>query len=70
MRFALLEIKLTLIKLLQRYYILAGPKTAKKLVLKDSLAIRAPVENIFRSFQTPREPLVKCLEAFLSILTF
>ncbi len=46
MRFALLEIKLTLIKLLQKYQIVPGDKTPRKLVFKYAVSTRAPIEPI------------------------
>ena len=42
MRFALLEIKLTLVKLLRRFDVKSSPNTQKSVVYKEGLGFRRP----------------------------
>jgi hypothetical protein len=46
MRFALLEIKLTLTKLLKKYSIVPSENTNKKFEFKEGIAFRRPAEAI------------------------
>jgi hypothetical protein len=51
MRFALLEIKLTLTKLLRKYDLVASEKTPKKVVFKEGFGVRQPTEPIHIMFK-------------------
>ena len=51
MRFALLEIKLTLVKILQRYSIVPSGNTPKKIEFRESVAIRSPIAPIHVMFK-------------------
>ena len=51
MRFALLEIKLTLVKLLKQYDIIQSPKTIKENLFKETIVVRRPVDGLYIIFK-------------------
>jgi hypothetical protein len=51
MRFALLEIKLTLVKILKNYLVLPSDLTPKKLEFKETIVVRRPIHEMHVVFK-------------------